>query len=447
MRLLLINNNPAVSRLINLSAKKYGYELEEFKSDDFDLNENYDVTITDNEAVSENSILLLRESGNLGDIIYIGPKGLPKPIYANYFLQKPFLPTDFIDMIKKIKKSKNEKEIKKEEAKSINEENIEPFIEHDEDDIDNSGMSALDLDELDSLDLPMPDDELYDEKGEEIDNNKEDENLQEDNAKIDNITSESDVEQVVDELSGEELSISPESDDEDFKLDMQDDNLNEGNPSILDSEDIDEVKQLLIDDAENKETQTVEEEIEIDDEPADENSDIEDVEAEKNEGLVELVQEVEDMKKPEEILQEIESIHDENVKETEVPEEVKEVVIPEQIEEIEQTGVSRVIEEDIVDDTEATEIDQKESFHGDIDNIGKEKLSVDDLTQEDLNDLFGEENLEEKQAKNIDTKQLKEELQTKIEEDVKKILNKDEIKEALKGLELNITISIDEKQK
>jgi len=445
MRLLLINNNPAVSRLINLSAKKYGYEIEEFKSDDFDLNENYDVTITDNEAVSENSILLLRESGSLGDIIYIGPKGLPKPVYANYFLQKPFLPTDFIDLIKKIEKSKNEKEIKKEEAKSINEENIEPFVEHDEestdsfvehdeDDMDDSGIMALDLDELDSLDLPMPDDELYDEKGEKIDNNKEDENLQEDKVKIDDITGESDVEQVVDELSREELSVSEESDDEDFKLDTGDDVFTEGNPSILDSEDIDEVKQLLIDDVEDKEAQTVEEEIEIDDELADENNDIKDVEAEKNKGLGELVQEVEDMKKPEEILQEIESIHEEDIEETE------------EIEEAEQTEVPEVIEEKTVDDIEVAETDKKESFYEDIDVLSEDKSSIDDLTQGDLNDLFGEENVEEeKQVKNLDTEELKEELQTKIEEDVKKILNKDEIKEALKGLAVNISISIDEK--
>ncbi len=68
--------------------------------------------------------------------------------------------------------------------------------------------------------------------------------------------------------------------------------------------------------------------------------------------------------------------------------------------------------------------------------------------QEDLNDLFGEENPEEeKEVKSIDTEQLKEDLQTKIEDDVKKILNKDEIKEALKGLVLNISISFDEEQK
>ena len=31
MRLLLLNNNPAVSRLIKLSAEKAGYELDEFE--------------------------------------------------------------------------------------------------------------------------------------------------------------------------------------------------------------------------------------------------------------------------------------------------------------------------------------------------------------------------------------------------------------------------------
>jgi len=436
MRLLLINNNPAVSRLINLSAKKYGYEIEEFKSDDFDLNENYDVTITDNEAVSENSILLLRESGNLGDIIYIGPKGLPKPVYANYFLQKPFLPTDFIDMIKKIEKSKQEKEIKKEEAKIINEEDIESFIEHDENDMDDSGMIALDLDDLDSLDLPMPDDELYDEKDEEIDSEKKSEDLQEkseevpekeDDVELNDIIGESDVEQVVDELSEEELSVSEEPDDEDFELETQDETFIEESPSILDSEDINEVKQLLIDDDEIEEEETVEEEIEVDDEQVDKNNDIEDKEAQNDTEYSELVQEVEDMKKPEDILQEIESIHEENIEETEVPE---------------------VIEEEAVDDLEVAEDDKKENFYEDIDTVSEEKSSIDDLMQEDLNDLFGEENPEEeKEVKSIDTEQLKEDLQTKIEDDVKKILNKDEIKEALKGLVLNISISFDEEQK
>lgn len=447
MRLLLINNNPAVSRLINLSAKKYGYELEEFKSDDFDLNENYDVTITDNEAVSENSILLLRESGNLGDIIYIGPKGLPKPVYANYFLQKPFLPTDFIDLIKKIEKSKNEKEIKKEEAKSINEDDIESFVEHDEDDMDDSGMMALDLDELDSLDLPMPDDELYDEKGEKIDNNEENENLQEDNENLEDIIGESDVEQVVDELSAEELSVSEEPDKEDFKLESEDDTSSEVNPSILDSEDIDEVKQLLIDDVEDEGIEKSEEEIEIDDELADESDDIKDVEAEENKTSGELVQEIEDIKKPEEILQEIESMDDESI------EEIEEIKIPEETEETEEIQTPEmpeeieVLEEETeIDDIEVVEIDDEESSFENMDVISEDKVSIDDLTQEDLGDLFGEENVEEeKQVKKLDTEELKEELQTKIEEDVKKILNKDEIKEALKGLAVNISISIDEK--
>ena len=427
MRLLLINNNPAVSRLINLSAKKYGYVVEEFKSDDFDLNENYDVTITDNEAVSENSILLLRESGNLGDIIYVGPKGLPKPIYANYFLQKPFLPTDFVDMIKKIEKSKkekvtedeNEKEIEvdakdgsKEEVIGINTEDTESFVEHDEEEMDSGGMmAALDLDELDSLDLPMPDDELYNEEDKEIANHKEDEDSQKNSIEIDDITAESDIERTVDELSQEELSTSDELDGDDLELDTGDDEFSEESTSILDSEDIDEVKQLLIDDVENEETEITEEKIEDDEELIDESNDMEDAEPEKNNGFGELVQEVEDMKKPEEILQEIESIKEENVEETE--------------------------EEAKVEAEEEVEVAEEEK--------STEKSSIDDLMQEDLNDLFGEEIYEdEKQVKSLDTEQLKEELQTKIEEDVKKILNKDEIKEALKGLTLNISISFDE---
>ena len=43
MRLLLLNNNPAVSRLIKLSAEKAGYALDEFEEYGLVPQKTYDV--------------------------------------------------------------------------------------------------------------------------------------------------------------------------------------------------------------------------------------------------------------------------------------------------------------------------------------------------------------------------------------------------------------------
>ncbi len=425
MRLLLINNNPAVSRLINLSAQKYGYEIEEFKGDDFDLNENFDITIADNEAVSDNSMLLLRESGSLGEIIYIGPKGLPKPIYADYFLQKPFLPTDFVDLVKKIEQSHKQEENVAE--------NRDTFVDDTQQE---DKTIALDLDDMDSLDLPMPDDDddfmSYKEE-------KLEESLQEEDSEIpeENFDSEAD-ELADDKLMDSKSDIEDDSESEadievpdEFKLDEETDK--EEGTAILDSEEIDEVKQLLDDEVEVDELETVEDDeldgMEIDeliekDEDTNDNFDMEEnllleetnIEdamediSQESEVLGDLVQEDGDLEDPEEILKEIENIEEESGLEME--------------EEIEAS------------DMKESETEQEvESFLSEDD-----KASIDDICEDDLAGLFEEGGTSE----NVAIHDIKEELQTKIASDVKKVLDKDEIREALKGLKVNISISFDE---
>ena len=103
MRLLLLNNNPAVSRLIKLSAEKAGYELDEFEDYGLVPLSLYDVILVDNELYDETALAELCENIRCDYIVYICQRGAKKPDAVNVALEKPFLPTDFLVLLDKVK--------------------------------------------------------------------------------------------------------------------------------------------------------------------------------------------------------------------------------------------------------------------------------------------------------------------------------------------------------
>lgn len=79
MRLLLLNTNPAVSRLIKLSTDKVGYELDEF--DDYGLVPlvQYDVILVDNEVYEEEALEGVKETSECNYVTFISEAtGTPK---------------------------------------------------------------------------------------------------------------------------------------------------------------------------------------------------------------------------------------------------------------------------------------------------------------------------------------------------------------------------------
>lgn len=370
MRLLLINNNPAVSKLINLSAEKLGYEIEEISNDSVDLEKSFDITITDSDSVEENSFLLLKESGNLGKIVFIGSKGVEKPEFADYFLQKPFLPTDFVDLLKKIDKTvyPDSDNISEEDFKYENKDEV--FHDRDDDYLNELNLKNLQADEaleLDDLDILAPTDSdlLKLESSDDFIQEKDDDGeltineFEEDDPK--------EQESSDDVLQDDALSITETEDNEDDMI----------NTSILDSEEVNQVKELL------------EEEEESDENVINE-----------SENDLRFVADHEEVDEPEDILEE----KDQEEKDQEKEEEA----IP------------------------------RESLA---------KNSIDDLSEDDLagifeEDIFGKEAAGKKEELDLDG--IKEDLQASIREDMKKALDKKEIKDALKGLKINISISFDE---
>ncbi len=142
MKILLLNENPVVSRLISLSAKKMSYDFEEVNAYDENLG-HYDAIIVDSDTPAP--LKILKEKCD--KLIFLAPRNQSVDIEAQ-ILHKPFLPTDFLNLL-------NQENLK------IEDDAILP-IEEAENPYANI---SLDLDDLNLDDLP-------DEKTEDIQENE-----------------------------------------------------------------------------------------------------------------------------------------------------------------------------------------------------------------------------------------------------------------------------------
>ncbi|EOI7653989.1 hypothetical protein ACMWC0_001127 [Campylobacter coli] len=93
MKILLLNENPVVSRLISLSAKKMSYDFEEINAYDENLG-HYDVIIVDSDTPAP--LKILKEKCD--KLIFLAPRNQSADIDA-LILHKPFLPTDFLNLL------------------------------------------------------------------------------------------------------------------------------------------------------------------------------------------------------------------------------------------------------------------------------------------------------------------------------------------------------------
>ncbi|HEB9334146.1 TPA: hypothetical protein RZK38_000399 [Campylobacter coli] len=93
MKILLLNGNPVVSRLISLSAKKMSYDFEEINTYDENLG-HYDVIIVDSDTPAP--LKILKEKCD--KLIFLAPRNQSVDIEAQ-ILHKPFLPTDFLNLL------------------------------------------------------------------------------------------------------------------------------------------------------------------------------------------------------------------------------------------------------------------------------------------------------------------------------------------------------------
>lgn len=160
MKILLFNDNPVVRKLVALSAQKTKDELSVIWSVDEVEESSYDLLIIDDALYSDETFESLKELITFKSTLLMATRGQAIPSGFNHVINKPFLPTDLVDMFIQIDKKTSSNSAVKEESpiQTPEIEEQEPVfnINLDEEltDLSNS------VDHLDDLDLSDLEDEI-----------------------------------------------------------------------------------------------------------------------------------------------------------------------------------------------------------------------------------------------------------------------------------------------
>ena len=102
MRILLINQNPIVSKLAGLSAQKSGFEIvEELSIDEMEPG-SYDVLFIDDAKLEGTTPEMLKRRTGVKKMCLIYGDDEEKAPGFDYYIKKPFLPTEMVDLMSEI---------------------------------------------------------------------------------------------------------------------------------------------------------------------------------------------------------------------------------------------------------------------------------------------------------------------------------------------------------
>lgn len=219
MKILLLNNNPVVNKLVTLSAQKTSNELSVAEDIEAIGSKNYDLLIVDDALYSEDIIQEISDKIGFNKSLYICSKDAKAVDTFTKTIKKPFLPTDLVELFISFGKHEKSNDLDK----------IDAFEDNGNDDVFENIDSIDDFAELDNI----------------IDDALE----SDDEAELNDV----DLDEATDDdMDLEELHELDEL-DEDLLLDEEE------NDGVLDKEELKEVKNLL------DETEVQEDELKDDD--------------------------------------------------------------------------------------------------------------------------------------------------------------------------------------
>lgn len=436
MKILLLNENPVVSRLVGLSAKKMSYDFEELNAYSENLG-NYDVIVVDSDTPAP--LKILKEKCDR--LIFLAPRNQNVDIDAQ-ILQKPFLPTDFLNLL-------NNKDANKHASIDL------PMLSNDENpyadislDLDNLNLddlpdeNSLDINSEGMEDLSFDDDAQDDNANKTLETqNLEDENLEQETTKEqtqEDIQTDLDLTLEDSESEKEDLSQEHTALDTEPSLDELDDK---------NDEDLEDNKELQVNISDFDDLLVVEEqekEMDFDDLPED----------------AEFLGQAKDNEESEEILEEfapvVEDIQDEMddfTSNLSTQDQIKEELA--QLDEldygIDSDNSSKVLEdfkdEPILDDKELGTNEEE---------VVVPNLNISDfdaLKESDIQEALREEILEKNEesivsdaTKDDSSEEIVNELSQSIAGAITSSIKDDTLKAALKGMNINININISFKE-
>ncbi|EOL9054190.1 hypothetical protein ACM921_000415 [Campylobacter jejuni] len=438
MKILLLNENPVVSRLVSLSAKKMSYDFEELNAYSENLG-NYDVIVVDSDTPAP--LKILKEKCDR--LIFLAPRNQNVEDIDAQILQKPFLPTDFLNLL-------NNKDVNKHTPIDL------PMLSNDENPY---ADISLDLDNLNLDDLPDENSLNINSEGMEdlsFDDDAQDDNanktLETQNLEDENLEQETTKEQTQEDIQTD-LDLTLE-DSKNEKEDLsQEHTALDTEPSLdeLDDkndEDLEDNKELQANMSDFDDLPVVEEqekEMDFDDLPED----------------AEFLGQAKDSEEPEEFLEEFAPVVEEDVQD-EIDDFTSNLSTQDQIKEelaqldeldygIDSDNSSKVLEdfkdEPILDDKELGTNEEE---------VVVPNLNISDfdaLKESDIQEALGEEILEKNEepivsdaTKDDNSEEIVNELSQSIAGAITSSIKDDTLKAALKGMNMNININISFKE-
>ncbi|EOH8884321.1 hypothetical protein ACMD11_000166 [Campylobacter jejuni] len=438
MKILLLSENPVVSRLVSLSAKKMSYDFEELNAYSENLG-NYDVIVVDSDTPAP--LKILKEKCDR--LIFLAPRNQNVEDIDAQILQKPFLPTDFLNLL-------NNKDANKHTSIDL------PMLSNDENpyadislDLDNLNLD--DLPDENSLDINSEgmEDLSFDDDAQDDNSNKtlETQNLEHDNLEHETIKEQTQEDTQIDldltledgESEKEDLSQEHTALDTEPSLDELDDKNDE------DLEDNKELQANISDFDDLPEVEEQEKEMDFDDLPED----------------AEFLGQAKYNEESEENLEEFAPVVEEDIQD-EIDDFASNLSTQDQIKEelaqldeldygIDSDNSSKVLEdfkdEPILDDKELGTNEEE---------VVVPNLNISDfdtLKESDIQEALGEEILEKNEepivsdvTKDDNSEEIVNELSQSIAGAITSSIKDDTLKAALKGMNMNININISFKE-
>lgn len=179
MKILLFNDNPVVRKLVALSAQKTKDDLSVIWSVDEIEESEYDLLIVDDALYSDEMFESLNEKIIVKSTLFMATRGQAVPSGFDNVINKPFLPTDLVDMFVQIEKkvsatSETKGDAKEESTPSeamyaINLEDTLPDLEgHEEELMEaehlNDSEEEFDFSSLEDFDEKLPETAILDQE-------------------------------------------------------------------------------------------------------------------------------------------------------------------------------------------------------------------------------------------------------------------------------------------
>ena len=160
MKILLLNDNPVVTKLVILSAQKTDDEVVAAHSVEEVPEGEYDLLIIDDALYNAESFALLREKINFKKSLFVCSRENESEGDFSVTIKKPFLPTDMVELLTNTKRNLDTPVPEEEAMEDMSDEELLEDLELEGlEDLENLEDEALDLDDTEELGESILDDE------------------------------------------------------------------------------------------------------------------------------------------------------------------------------------------------------------------------------------------------------------------------------------------------